>query len=524
VRAPTDRPYLSRVRLALVSLWLVYTIVLGKLYALLPESSDLQLFDYVGWVVATGGSLYVDASEQNWPGALWLHTLAIWLFGPTAWAYRTLDFALATGGALVLGALLRARGARLAGLVVVPLYQAMYVSLNVWMSGQRDIVAAHVLCVAAWSYLRGAHGGHRWRWLAGCAIAFAVLVRPTYLLFAPIGMLADIVTRPRSEATAARIVRDLGHVAVGFVALMGVVVAVTSADALAGWRAAAVDFNLQAYPHEHTPQDVTDTLRSLAYGWRSYLVLGALGIAWWVRSGERRVLAQLVAVALTGVLSAFVQGKGHIYHFGGLAPVLAMLMAYIIAELCMRAHARPSRLRMGMAALVLGVGSIGLATEVRTLLAPQVRYLIGASSPDELLATSPDGALGHTPLDTLRAVQYVAQHAAPRDTVLVWARFAAINTLSRRRAPTRFITTGMLELAEPPFAHAQTWNDELERALTGPTPPAILFAPGRDHEDHQRVLVDASPARALRTLRTAIHTRYRRDTHFGDLDAYRLVR
>ena len=83
---------MGRMRGALVALWLAYGVLLGVLYALFPPNPDQQLFDYIGWVASTGGRLYVDVVEQNWPGAMWLHTLAIELFGPTLWASRALDY------------------------------------------------------------------------------------------------------------------------------------------------------------------------------------------------------------------------------------------------------------------------------------------------------------------------------------------------------------------------------------------------------------------------------------------------
>ncbi len=183
-------------------LWLLYTALLGVLYSRLPPNPDQQIFDYIGWVGLNGSRFYIDVVEQNLPGEMLLHELSTWLFGNQIWAYRVLDYALMVlVGCGALFALCRLAGRPRESYLVVPLYQAMYVSSGAWFAGQRDIGAAHFLLAVGAALIWRERGG-RASWLVaiGLGIVGAVLIRPNYLVYTLPLVAHDLITarvRPR---------------------------------------------------------------------------------------------------------------------------------------------------------------------------------------------------------------------------------------------------------------------------------------------------------------------------------------
>ena len=52
---------------AAVVAWSIYSLVISALLLKLPISPDDAVYDYLAWVWLEGGTLYVDAADQNWP-------------------------------------------------------------------------------------------------------------------------------------------------------------------------------------------------------------------------------------------------------------------------------------------------------------------------------------------------------------------------------------------------------------------------------------------------------------------------
>ena len=128
---------------------------------------------------------------------------------------------------------------------------------------------------------------------------------------------------------------------------------------------------------------------------------------------------------------------------------------------------------------------------------------------------------GTTYWDALMCANFVEQHTRASDSVLVWDRAVFINTLAHRKSPTPFITSGMLRLADPPFAHSDKWNGLFRDALEGTHPPALIVIPGPGNADYDETIMK-SPGVAVATLKHALATRYQLTKEFGTLDVYAL--
>lgn len=518
--------YLERpaVRAALWIAWGVFTLAFGLLYANRPPSPDLATFDYVGWMLSSqGGTLYVDVIEQNWPGAIWLHTLSTSLFGNQLWSFRVLDYGLLCIGALSLFGLLKRAGRPLAGWLVMPVHQAMYVAANIWFIGQRDVVGAHLLLVAALAYLMRMQGGPRlWVLPLGVGTTFVTLIRPTYLLFPVLLLVADALLAKRNGRSLRTVFIDMltaGAASLSLLALIGIWAA--DSGALSGWWSAAVLFNTQLYSHSASFGEVTATILSLRKVWHWYIAFAALGAVCWWKRGERNVLAILACFFVLALVSIYVQRKGFGYHIAGawivvFSALTAELMAWSIAW----ARQRRSLLALGTALAICGVVGAGLAKKAYGSLEPQLRYLAGTIDQRAMHEQVETGVDGMTVQDLVSAAQFAREQTRPDQTVLVWSRAIAICFLAQRQLPTPFATVGALEVLRPPFAPTEAWLSDFEQTLQH-APPALVFAPGpKVPEEHTRLFEDADAPRATRALRKALASRYAKVATFGSMDAY----
>jgi hypothetical protein len=511
----------SRKLVGFAGLWAAYTLFLGLLYTHLPANPDQQIFDYIGWIAHRGGRLYLDATEQNFPGKMWIHQLSTALFGNHVWSYRLFDYLLLLASVPFLVLPLRAELGTWRALLIVPFYQAMYVTAGSWMAGQRDIVAAPMLLAAALAYRVRARGaGRGWLWLFALGVVYAMLIRPTYLLFAPMLVLADALTA-RARGRSVRSVLADGAVAAGCcVGLLAVVVVgAWRSGTLAAWYEGSIQFNVEIYARSQTYRQITLQFLELIKSWHWYLAFGALGAGlWWRRGRDRFLFAIVVALAATAVLSAYVQRKGFGYHLAGLMPVLALFDVYFVWWCVGRALERRQLQATALAGVVCAVAVLGLGKKVLGDLGPQLRWLVGGSSWHAML-------VGHggqtTYADIFDAAEYIRRTVAPEKEVLAWSRYVHVNFLAERRSPVRFITVGMMTSARAPFRSAPAWTAELAAAFAS-HPPEIIVLPERTRADEEGLWTDANPSGPSRVFWQQLQTRYRHEIGFGGLDLFRL--
>lgn len=502
------------------AIWVMYSAALGLLYVNIPASPDLQIFDYIGWVAASGGTLYVDAAEHNWPGAMWWHMLATSMFGVHSWSFRALDYGVMLSAALSISYMMLRQELLLSARIVVPLYQMMYVTLDVWTSAQRDIFAAHILVITSLCYFMRFKGlGRHWVVLTGFGIFAAVATRPTYLIFGPILLAVDCILMQQTRRSLSKIAGDM---AVATAAFCGIALSVVGMSFASGsihhWLGAAVLFNIEAYSQPESLWTVAKRLSAITNSWHWYIGYATVGAIIWFRKGERQLFALLSALLLTGLISALAQRKGFGYHLGALLPVMASLSAYVIAVTLQKSLERGTFASVTIFLTVAAVALVGLGSKASHALGPQARYLVGASTLQDMLSR-----YGADFVEAYHARLWVHENTRPDDTVLVWGRHVSINYLAQRRAPTRFITYGMLIFAAPPFRYAENWIAEFEDALLGSKAPAVIIAPavGSARFFHDLSQPNGSAAAAL--LKNVLSERYMKAKTFGAIDAYVLV-
>ncbi len=415
-----------------------------------------------------------------------------------------------------------------AAIVVVPLYQLVYVTSGTWMSGQRDVVASHVLLlviVAVLARLRGGSGF--WAAAAGAALFVAVMTRPTYLLMAPFAALASWWGRQRRGDRWALVASDVGLAAAGFLGAAAIALTIAwPSGALAGWFEMAVRFNLEVYGAGPTPllSALTSYVTYVVNSWHWYAAFAAAGAVLLWRHDRTESLSLLIALAATCVGSALVQGKGFAYHLGGVLPVLAFLMAVAIAAGLEAWRQHPRSLRhVAVGLLLVGIVSVGMARKTQGAFETQIEFLLGARTEAELLAAYESGAEGASMADVVAAARYLDATTPASATVLTWDRPVAINFLAKRRCPTRFINTHMLEEAHPPFSLTEAWTLEIE-AVWETVPPMVIVIPRPPHDElGTQTFPKPNPSAAVQTIATALDERYEFDRAFGSLELHRLT-
>lgn len=508
-----------------VSIWLglsAFTVLMLVPFLLKPPCPDVATFDYVGWLAGRGQTLYVDVIEQNWPGVIWLHTLSSLLFGNHLWSFRVVDFALLLVGCAGLFQLASVGASPATRYLVVPLYQLIYVSTDVWMTGQRDMLVSHVLlAVAALAVARMRGGPVGLPLLIGAAMAFASLTRPTSLLFLPLIYAVDALTC-KDRRTLMRVGIDLLLSGLAYVTMLGSVALIGSfSGALQGWYQAAVVFNTMLYSQTAALSDLTMTMWTIAMHYHWLVMLAVVGLALWARRGERRVLLITLCLVLTGIVSTFVQGKGFGYHMAMVYAALSLFAAEAIGAALAYAKRQPTRLANGLAVLACGVALLGGTKKFLNEHADVMLYLTGRID-RERLNDMEDLGLGVSVGDALRAAEYARTHTTPEQTVLPWNRAVVINYLAERKLPTKLATVGVLDILRDSFAPGRVWMQSFEETLRA-DPPALIFTYNEYIRQEHDLLwkSDASlPATAL--VREALRSRYRRVARFGALDAYAL--
>jgi hypothetical protein len=517
---------ISVTRKATIVLWIPLSSVLWILYAWLPASPDHQMFDYIGLVGSWGGHNYIDSSDHNWPGAMLLHEVATRIMGAHFWSFRAFDFAIALLGGAALFGLLRSTGQTLAGWIVLPLYQLMYINSGIWFAGQRDIVAANFLLMGAAIFSYGVRAKMPTLLVVvGAIIGFATLIRPTYLsnLAYLVGLLIVMpaLANARTENTLNSRVWSICWLFVGIslIAIIALSWGLASGN-LRAWYEQAVLFNLflSFQGRNTTYLEVLTRFSEYVFQWHWYLVFAILGLIAWIRKAGIGVeLLAGVGVALTGLLSAIVQKVGFGYHLGAVLPILAMLTAVWLATVLEAFLHRPKN---GLALLSVfifwGIALIGIAKKTASYL-PQVTALVTGDL-NRMLRTV--GEPRGVPWEILEVANFIRANSKPEDFVLAWSRYSHILYLSERRSTTHLSDIGMLTSASDAFSPAKEWLNQFDKELVEHAPKFIVLQTPTSSDGFDKFYGDENVNRSVIAVRELVKTQYVKVAEFGLFEIY----
>jgi hypothetical protein len=393
----------------------------------------------------------------------------------------------------------------------------MYVVAGTWMAGERDLIATHLVLASGFLLLRRVEGGPAaWLCGAGALVWLAMLIKPTYLGYLAILFCIDLSLRARTGRGLATIVRDHALLMLGVGAHSAILACWGwSAGVLDDWFDMAILLNTHSYAKDsRSPMIVLATLaRPLRRSWHWYTALAlAGGILWW-RSGDRPSLRVILGALAMVLGSALGQRKGFDYHFGGVLPVLGILLANCPARLARAATsgAPGRRPLMGPAlAVVTLVVLSGLGSTFSGLYRRQLPWHMIKISVDEYHGKEWGPLLGMAAMAQSRT--------SPGDTILGRDDTSMmIPAVAHRAMPVGFVLPGIIDFARPPFRRADRWQDEWEAALRD-RPPRLIILPDRVRNPRPD-----SP-RSSRVLKEMIETRYQIIASKARYTCFELVR
>lgn len=457
----------------LVLAWAISAPFLCIIYMMIEPSPDQMQFDYMAWLSTQGAPYYAGSFDMNWPGAMILHEIGIGLFGVHAWTWHLTDFLLMQGiTIMIVWALCLAR-LKTAAFIFLLLYPASYVTAGGWIAGQRDIIAGALLLATCALVLHRKERAGISLVGAGILIGYAVLIRPTFLSFAAIVAALELAgAADRSSPLRLRCER-VGLLVLGGVSVFaGIAVLGLRAGNLDDWYQQAIFFAVSVYAGD-PPQDVIGNLGVAFFRFWHWMTLGAtVGlVAWLIRRGLDYPLALVAGLAVTMLISYFVQNKGFIYHLGGFVPLMVLLSAAginILWELRSGAGLSGSFAKILCALIVLGC-ALGAGKKLY-------------EERDKLMIALRDGVARPVAPPTQRNAQetealvgLIRAGSQPSDYMIQYGTAFNIPYLAERKTSHRFINN-VLEQTPPDFKYYDVWLNEVRDGLAQKSPAFVLVA------------------------------------------------
>jgi hypothetical protein len=448
---------------------------------LLPLARDQGVFAYGGQVILDGGLPYRDFIDQKGPATHYTFALAIGLFGATALAVRLFFFLVMLVGSWLAAAVADRLGGVEARLPAALAY--VLVSLHAprdaaWMSAQvEDILLPLLLGVILLLGSPKAAGSRARHFVAGLLLGLACLYKPTALVTAGgIAVVAGWQACRRVGLRGAGKAWRTGAWAIcGFVLVPAGTLAYLSAQP--GWLSefwAVQEFNA-SYAHIRDGS-WREAVRIFSTQWGKLVPLAIWGLILTRQRGN--AYWQLFwAVLVTSALVIVLQWKFPIiYQWTPLAGCLAILAGVGLGQVVHWVRTQVADRRL--ASVAASVAAAGLllvlapveASSVLSMWDDGLQVALGERSVEAFRGPCFIGA--GVAADQDKAVAYVCQHTEPTDTVLVWGYEPAINFLSGRRSPSRFMVERWLTI--PGVPRQSEWRDEFIGSLQARPPRYVL--------------------------------------------------
>lgn len=507
-------------------LWAIAAIVYivsSILYFQIPINPDDAVFTYIAWVMSEGGTVYIDAADQNWPGQMLIHWLAVVLFGNSLWAYRGLEIIILLPlCSWALYCFTDAVYDRFAAIFVALLFPIMYMLAGFWHSGQRDMIAGPILiatCLIMYRRFLGA----TWRCLLlqGLLIGLATMIRPTMLIIGPLLFLLDVFFMSKHQRSLARVFIDHCVVLMTilcFAALLMLYGHFTGS--LGAWYEASILFATQVYSQSINAIDsLARVIPNLLNAWKLYLLVGVVGV--FLLAKKNKVALCLIASILPAALiSLLVQGKALSYHmtvlYAPLSIVLAVALSFSFRVMLAK---KTSSIALILAIVLFSVTALGVVKKSFDTFASPFNFLVGISDRDKHLVNYVAGN-GVTVSQTVLAAEYIEQTTPQEATVLFWARPMHVNIVSGRRSPLREASIALLLEPTPNFSIYSLWYDRIETIFKQSPPEIILLV----KDDTTGVYVgfdQQNPDKGFSNIVAQNLRFYQKETTFGNVELFR---
>jgi len=456
----------------------IYYLIISGLYINYPYSPDHAVYDYIGMVVNKGGSLYLDAADQNWPGQMFIHIASVFIFGAELWSYRAFEIIFILPlSVIILHKFLVELKFRFASYVVIPLYVGMYVTAGGWSSGQREMIAGPLLILAISMLYKRWNGYDKGvLFLQGGLVFLAILIRPTLLVMAPLLTLLDVFLNMNSKRRVARIFYDHCIVAITIVALLSILALLGYGYGnLQTWYEVSIKYNLEVYGagtnYDFLKQTlVTQFIKS--WHWYSLWSLMGLYFLWQRNKNAAYILLLLFPVTF---ISYFVQGKGFGYH---LMVLLAPMAIFISCAIEGSAKLYQKRSREIIVSLILlfitTLPAIGMAKKLYSTFGDVAIDIYKKTNVDERYSKYTAGEYISI-ASAIKASEYLKPKTAADETILVWSRSLHINNYTQRLSPLFIASFALLTQPKKDFTYYDNWKQRIINGMDTNTPQFIVL-------------------------------------------------
>ncbi|HSC88186.1 MAG TPA: hypothetical protein VLC09_12975 [Polyangiaceae bacterium] len=482
----------------------VYWALLATFHVGRPPGPDQYELAYAAHRVLTGAVPYVDVVDMNWPGYL-VYGLADYLPN-VAYPVRLLDFLwtlLCGAAAAELVSNIWGGAARWATWVLAPL---VYVHVGSHMTGQTDVLAAHLFFPIAWLGLRWPASA-RATTLAGLLFGVAVAIKPSFAVVGLCLLLWRVFLPSPREPFRLRLLDGLlwGSAGVATVALSFGLVLLLGTPLRQLWDLLFVyNATAQFFPEEVTYRIGDSLWQGLwpsAKWWLPSTLLALLTLGSGHLSARERWLFPTLLVA--GLLNFLLQGRYYEYHAGLLLDVL-LLLGSAGFGLAIEQLAQATRRRgvdwtpfFGLSLLASAVGLGGFVAKGTRLL----DWPYGAVGRQRVRNEQFWNDCSNGEVDDL--AHRIASVVPADQPILVWQGSPSRVLLQANRpSSTRFFYSAILAQARPPLPMAAAWNERFVADLRERPPRAVAL--GRHF--HSRLLGLRSPAaQAVEALLQGFH-------------------
>jgi hypothetical protein len=458
-------------------------------------STDSGTFAYCGQVIRNGGLMYRDCWDNKPPGVYYLNAAAIWLGGsnPFAiWLFQAIWLTIA----VVVYFLILNHIWKHTGLSALAAFTLLLVLLypDIFQGGnftETYAVLPVVLSLGSyWAYL--CSGRKRWLIALGLLIAAGFLLKPTYIA---VGLAASVMVvylelRRRQYKPILMNLAILCLSALVPLVLVGMYWVIKQ-DFYELWFAVFV--------HNVTYLREGFSLRSLYGTTRMFLIqqpmaaltilvcmsLGAFLFQYRKMIFSHKILAQneddsftpshmglqqvrvwfMAGVFLSNILDILFlasSGKNFGHYLQMLLPGMVVGILYLVYFL--RQSFQDDHLGRNLQVVVLSailILSLSSGLEIAAKEVPSLQELRTFFSTHDLTVYQPN-----------ELEQYIINHSAPTDSVLIWAGHPGMNFVTHRRSPTHYI---FLPHLFTPTPNGPNGFREFMQELTA-DPPAIIVA------------------------------------------------
>jgi hypothetical protein len=516
------------------ALW-VLVILIGAVPILTyPLGRDQGEFATIAMTLLRGGTPYVDVWNPKPPAIFYTYAGVIRMFGPNAWAVRTIDLLTLPLMAAALYGIGQQLSSRALGLWAVLLFGTYYFTDTFWTLSQNDGVAAVPMALAVWGTLvitsrLPQEAALLIRYglpaLVGMLAALTLWFKYPYVFFIAAVVMGYLVMRRRWVWNEV-----IGFTLGGLLVGLGGMVWLATQGALSAWIESAqvtAGYTSQGYDWAVFRADMMNYGGYRLRQWNLLWGLAVIGLGWILAGQPTKTHNPLVTDRLrwtiiilglvTATIAMLIQAKGYDYHWLPMLPALSLLGAFAVNQI-LNAIRSSERLPQWMFKIVAPLSIFGcLIALYGQVWGTAMPYLRNHQSQQTYYQQFVGGEFVAS--ESTAMATYLREHTSPNDPLLVWGFRPELYYLSNTRPATRFIFQFPLVADWYPLE----WQQQTVDQLWGVLPPVVVvvrgdFMPwvtGRDADSNMLL-------QEFTELNNWLIFNYEQDTEIGNFIVWRL--